>query len=44
MVINIKETLTHFREKSIREIEKYTAMTVEKMDIVAKGIQIPENN
>lgn len=41
---NIKETLTHFREKSIREIEKYTAMTVEKMDIVAKGIQMPENN
>ena len=41
---NIKETLTHFREKSIKEIEKYTAMTVEKMDIVAKGIQMPENN
>ena len=41
---NIKETLTLFREKSIKEIEKYTAMTVEKMDIVAKGIQMPENN
>ena len=29
---------------NIKEIEKYTAMTVEKMDIVAKGIQMPENN
>ena len=39
---NIKEVLTRIKEKSIKEIEKYTAMSVEKIDIIAKGIQMNE--
>ncbi len=39
---NIKEVLSRFKEKSLKEIEKATAMTIENMQIVAKGIQIPE--
>ena len=35
--------LTIFKEKSKREIEKLTTMNVEKIDIVAKGIKMPDN-
>ena len=40
---NIMEGLAEFKEKSKKEIEKLTTMNVQKIDIVAKGIKIPEN-
>jgi len=41
---NIISSIKEFKEKSKKEIEKLTAMTVKNMDIVAKGIHIPEKN
>lgn len=38
----IIDALNEFKTKSIKEIEKLTAMNVQKMDIVAKGIKMPE--
>ena len=40
---NIMEGLAEFKEKSKKEIEKLTTMNVQKIDIVAKSIKIPEN-
>ena len=40
---NIMQGLTEFKEKSKKEIEKLTTMNVQKIDIVAKGIKMPEN-
>ena len=40
---NIMEGLAEFKEKSKKEIEKLTTMNVQKIDIVAKGIKMPEN-
>ena len=40
---NIMEGLADFKEKSKKEIEKLTTMNIEKIDIVAKSIKIPEN-
>ena len=40
---NIMEGLADFKEKSKKEIEKLTTMNIEKIDIVAKGIKMPEN-
>ena len=39
---NIISSIKEFKEKSKREIEKLTTMSVKSMDIVAKGIHIPE--
>lgn len=39
---NAVEELHHFRKKCQKEIENLTAMNVETLDIVAKGIYIPE--
>ena len=39
---NIVETLNDFKMKAIKEIEKLTAMNVQKIEIVAKGIKMPE--
>ena len=41
---NILETLKEFKIKCKKEIETLTAMNVEVIDIIAKGIHIPENN
>lgn len=40
---NIMSGLADFKEKSKKEIEKLTTMNVQKIDIVAKGIKMPEN-
>ena len=39
---NIAEELEQFKIKSKQEIEKLTAMEVQKIEIVAKGIKIPD--
>lgn len=39
---NIISSIKEFKEKSKREIEKLTTMSVKSMNIVAKGIHIPE--
>ena len=39
---NIMNGLSDFKEKSKKEIEKLTTMNVQKIEIVAKGIKIPE--
>lgn len=41
---NIVEGLTDFKEKTKKEIEKLTTMNVQKIDIVAKGIKVKEDN
>lgn len=41
---NIKEVLDRYKNKVIKEIEKATATKVIKFEIVAKGIQMPEQN
>ena len=41
---NIVETLKDFKKKCKREIENLTAMNIENIDIIAKGIHVPENN
>lgn len=41
---NILEELKNFKKKCKKEIETLTAMNVEKIDIVAKGIYIPEES
>lgn len=40
---NIMQGLSEFKEKSKKEIEKLTTMNVQKIDIIAKGIKMPEN-
>ena len=40
---NIIETLKHFRQKAIREIENLTAMNVAEMKVVAKSIFVKTN-
>ena len=40
---NIVEGLSDFKAKSKREIEKLTTMNIQKIDIIAKGIKMPEN-
>ena len=35
--------LNEFKEKSKKEVEKLTAMTVRDIEIVARNIYIPEN-
>ena len=40
---NIMEGLADFKEKSKKEIEKLTTMNIEKIDIVAKSIKMPDN-
>lgn len=39
---NIVQGLAEFKEKSKKEIEKLTTMNVQKIDIVAKSIKMPE--
>ena len=39
---NIVQGLSEFKEKSKKEIEKLTTMNVQKIDIVAKSIKMPE--
>ncbi len=39
---NIVESINSFNEKLRKEIEKLTAMTINKIDVVAKGIKLPE--
>ena len=39
---NIITSIKEFKEKAQKEIEKLTTMSVKRMDIVAKGIHIPE--
>jgi len=40
---NIVQVLSDFKEKSKKEIEKLTTMNVQKIDIIAKGIKMPDN-
>ena len=39
---NIVKILEEFRAKTKKEIEKQTAMNVQKVDLVAKGIHMDE--
>lgn len=39
---NIIEAIKEFKMKATKEIEKLTAMTPQKIEVVAKGIQMPE--
>ena len=39
---NIQESLKEFKEKAIREIENLTAMNVISLEVVAKGLYMPE--
>lgn len=39
---NIIEAIKEFKIKACKEIEKLTAMNVQKIEVVAKGIQMPE--
>lgn len=39
---NILNTLKDFQQKTKKEIERLTAMNVQKIDIVAKGIHLPD--
>lgn len=39
---NVLESLTDFQQKAKKEIERLTAMNVQKIDIVAKGIHFEE--
>lgn len=39
---NIVQTIKDFRDKLIREIERLTTMNVQQVDIMAKGIYMPE--
>lgn len=41
---NIVDGLKDFKEKTKKEIEKLTTMNVQKIDIVAKGIKVKEDN
>lgn len=41
---NILQELHDFKQKCKREIERLTTMNVEAIDIVAKGIKMPEKN
>ena len=41
---NVVEELREFKKKCKREIENLTAMNVETIDIIAKGIYVPEEN
>lgn len=41
---NIVETIKNFKNKLIREIERLTTMNVKQVDIMAKGIYMPEEN
>lgn len=41
---NILQELHDFKQKCKREIERLTTMNVESIDIVAKGIKMPEKN
>lgn len=41
---NVTDSMKEFRIKCKKEIEKLTAMNVEKIDIMAKGIYMEENN
>jgi uncharacterized alkaline shock family protein YloU len=41
---NVLEELKNFKKKSQIEIEKLTAMNVNKIDIIAKGIYMPQTN
>ena len=40
---NIMQGLADFKDKSKKEIEKLTAMNVQNIDIIAKGIVIPQD-
>lgn len=39
---NIINAITEFKQKVCKEIDKLTAMSVQKIEVVAKGIQMPE--
>lgn len=40
---NIVDLISEFKIKAKKEIERLTAMNVQKIDVVVKGIQMPEN-
>lgn len=39
---NVIDAMKEFKQKSIKEIENLTAMNVQRLDIVAKGIYVEE--
>ena len=41
---NVVDSLSNFKIKCKKEIEKLTSMNVEKVEIVAKGIYMPEKS
>ncbi|NLC87594.1 MAG: AAA family ATPase [Clostridiaceae bacterium] len=40
---NVMEELQSFKERSVREIEKLTTMNVQKITVIAKTIEMPNN-
>ena len=41
---NVVKDIKDFREKARKEIEKLTAMNVVELEVVAKGIYVPEKD
>lgn len=41
---NLMEELSNFKDKCKKEIEKLTAMNIESIEIVARGIEVTNNN
>jgi len=41
---NVMESVKNFKKNIVKEIENLTAMNVEKISIVAKGIHVPESS
>ena len=39
---NIIDVISEFKIKTKKEIERLTAMNVQKVDVVVKGIQMPQ--
>ena len=41
---NIKDSLEEFKKKCIKELENLTAMNIDSMEIIVKGIEVQQNN
>ena len=39
---NIFDSISEFKDKIIKEINNLTAMNVQQIEVVAKGIKLPE--
>ena len=41
---NVLDALRDFKKKVVREIENLTAMNIQNIEVIAKGIHVPEHN